>query len=163
MAQPPGYNDESGRSCLLIRSLYYGLKQAGNVWNQELNRVLQDIGFIQLRTDYCCYIRRSGDDFTILLVWIDDFVCKSTTDERNDATSWSTSLGQQNLLLGMKIHQTDHTITLSQTHYINALLEKFGLANTNPVSTPMGTNVKLDCVAGENEGQGEKDETIMPC
>ena len=32
MAQSPGYNDESGWSCLLIRSLY-GLKQAGNVWN----------------------------------------------------------------------------------------------------------------------------------
>jgi IS30 family transposase len=36
MNQPPGYNDNSGRVCLLIRSLY-GLKQAGNVWNQELN------------------------------------------------------------------------------------------------------------------------------
>jgi len=33
------------------------------------------------------------------------------------------SLGQPNLLLSMKIHQTDHTITLSQTHYIDALLE----------------------------------------
>ena len=40
MAQPPGYNDGSGRSCRLIRSLY-GLKQAGNVWNKELNRVLE--------------------------------------------------------------------------------------------------------------------------
>ena|SRR5258705_9958937 len=56
MTQPPGYNDRSGRFCLLIHSLY-GLKQAGNVWNQELNRVLAEIKFIQLRTNYCCYIR----------------------------------------------------------------------------------------------------------
>ena len=72
------------------------------------------------------------------------------------------SLGQPNLLLGMKIHQTDHTITLSQTHYIDILLEKFGLTNANPVSTPMDVNVKLDYVAEgqEEEEQGEKDEKI---
>ena len=169
MRQPPGYNDGSGRSCLLIRSLY-GLKQAGNVWNQELNRVLEEIKFIQLRTDYCCYIRREGDDFTILLVWVDDFISILTTDEQNDATEHDLqghfdvkSLGQPNLLLGMKISQSDHLVTLSQTHYIDALLEKFGLANANPVSTPMDANVKLDCIAEEqgDEGQGEKDEKII--
>ena len=67
MTQPPGYGDGSERSCLLLRSIY-GLKQAGNVWNQELNRVLDKIDFMQLRTDYCCYIRRQDNDFTILLV-----------------------------------------------------------------------------------------------
>ena len=36
MNQPPGFEDDTGRACLLERSLY-GLKQAGNVWNQELN------------------------------------------------------------------------------------------------------------------------------
>ena len=41
MAQPPSYNDRSGRSCLLIHSLY-SLKQAGNIWNQELNQVLAE-------------------------------------------------------------------------------------------------------------------------
>ena len=168
MSQPPGYNDGSGRSCLLIRSLY-GLKQAGNVWNQELNRVLEEIGFVQLKTDYCCYIRRRGDDFTVLLVWVDDFASMSTTDDQNDATERDLnthfdvkSLGQPNLLLGMKISQGNHIITLSQTHYIDALLEKFGLTNANPVSTPMDINVKLDHVTEgqEDEEQGEKDEKI---
>ncbi len=168
MAQPPGYNDGSGRSCILIRSLY-GLKQAGNVWNQELNRVLAEINFTQLKTDYCCYIRREGDDFTILLVWVDDFVSMSTMDDLNDVTERDLkahfdvkSLGQPNLLLGMKIHQTDHTITLSQTHYIDALLKKFGLTNSNPVTTPMDINVKLDHIAEkqEDEEQGKKDEKI---
>jgi len=168
MCQPPGYDDGSGQSCLLIQSLY-GLKQAGNVWNQELNRVLAEIKFIQLKTNYCCYIRRKGDDFTILLVWVDDFISISTTDEQNDMTKRDLqrhfnvkSLGQPNLLLGMKISQSNHIITLSQTHYINALLKKFGLTNANPVSTFMDANVKLDYVAKgqEDEGQGEIDEKI---
>ena len=159
MSQPPGYNDGSGRSCLLIRSLY-GLKQAGNVWNKELNRVLEGINFQQLKTDYCCYIRREEDDFTILVVWVDDFVSLSTTDDLNNLAERDLkdhfdvkSLGQPNLLLGMKIHQDDHIITLSQTHYIDILLEKFGLADANPVSTPMDPNVKL-----ENFPEGRKNE-----
>jgi hypothetical protein len=166
MAQPPGYHDGSGRSCLLIRSLY-GLKQAGNVWNQELNRVLAEIKFTQLKTDYCCYIRREDDEFTILLVWVDDFVSISTTDDRNNAAEKDLkvhfdvkSLGQPNLLLGMKIHQENHLITLSQTHYIDALLEKFGLTDMNPVSTPMDINVKLDAITKDQEEQGEAHDRI---
>jgi len=72
------------------------------------------------------------------------------------------SLGQPNLLLGMKISQGNHIVTLSQTHYIDALLEKFGLADANPVFTPMDINVKLDNVTEEqnDEGQGEKDDKV---
>ena len=43
------------------------------------------------------------------------------------------------ILLGMKIDRNDKkkTISLSQTHYIDSLLEHFGLANVNMVSTPI--------------------------
>ena len=37
-----------------------------------------------------------------------------------------------------------HSISLSQTVYIAALLEKFGLKNANPISTPLDPNTKLD-------------------
>ena len=33
---------------------------------------------------------------------------------------------------------------LSQSHYIDFLLDKYGLTDANPVSTPMDPNVKLD-------------------
>jgi hypothetical protein len=168
MCQPPGYDDQSGRSCLLIRSLY-GLKQAGNVWNQELNRVLLEIGFTQLKTDYCCYLKQEDNDFTILLTWVDDFVSIATTDEQNDTTEKGLnehfevkSLGRPNLLLGMKVTQDNHKITLSQAHYIDVLLNKFRLTDANPVSTPMDPGIKLDFPADESEGvgEGEKDERI---
>ena len=165
MVQPPGYNDQSGQSCLLICSLY-GLKQAGNVWNHELNRVLAKIGFTQLRSDYCCYIRRSDDNFTSLLVWVDDFISASTTNDLNDVTEHNLkshfdikSLGLPNLLLGMKVHVGHDIISLSQTHYIDSLLTKFGLADANPVATPMDPNVKLDKYdkSTKTELEGEED------
>jgi Reverse transcriptase (RNA-dependent DNA polymerase) len=60
MAQAPGYNDGTNSVHLLIRAIY-GLKQAGNVWNTKLNGVLTDLGYTQLKSDYCCYIRRDKD------------------------------------------------------------------------------------------------------
>jgi len=48
------------------------------------------------------------------------------------------------MLLGINIHQEDHLITLSQHHYIEKLLIKFGMNNAKTVTTPMDPNVKLD-------------------
>src|ERR1700691_1537964 len=133
MKQAPSYNNNSGRVCLLIRSLY-GLKQAGNIWNRELNRVLHEIGFLQLKSDYCCYIKQQGGNYSILLVWVDDFVSLSTTDALNDDAERDLklhfeikALGQPNLLLGTKVSIQSNHISLSQSHYIDALLPKYGL------------------------------------
>ena len=50
------------------------------------------------------------------------------------------------MLLEMKVTRNYNkgTITLSQAHYIDTMLFKFGMNNTNPVSTPLDLNVKLD-------------------
>jgi hypothetical protein len=53
----------------------------------------------------------------------------------------------------MKIHQEHHLITLFQTHYIDTLLEIFGLADANPISTPMDINIKLDNIMEDQEGR----------
>ncbi|KAF4622418.1 hypothetical protein D9613_009127 [Agrocybe pediades] len=169
MTQPPGYDDGSGDVCILLRSLY-GLKQAGNVWNRELVRVLKDLHFTQLKTDYCCFIRREDNDFTVLLVWVDDFLAISTSDDLNDRVERELkahfdvkSLGRPSMLLSIKVHQEPHLISLSQTHFIDKLLVKFGLQDANPVSTPMDPNVKLDdedSKDGEVSAEGEQDTRL---
>lgn len=52
------------------------------------------------------------------------------------------------MLLGMKIDQNNDgsIITLSQTHYIESILKRFGLEDANPVSTPLDPNVDLDYI-----------------
>ena len=166
MAQPPCYNNGTGDVCIFLRSLY-GLKQAGNVWNQELTQSLKELGLTQLKRDYCCFIRRIGDEFTILLVWVDDFLSISTSDDLNDrierelGTKFEVkSLGRPSMLLGAKIKQGDHSITLSQAHYIDKLLDKFCMQDANSVSTPMDPNIKLDNEEPLNNeliGEGEQD------
>ena len=57
MEQPEGFNSGDGRVCKLNKSIY-GLKQAGRVWNQLLNRTLVQLGFHRCKSDNCVYIRR---------------------------------------------------------------------------------------------------------
>ena len=167
MQQPPGFEDGTSKVCLLIRSLY-GLKQAGNVWNHELNRVLLTMGFKQLKTDYCCYIKRAEEEYSILVIWVDDFLATSTNEDLNNEIQKNLnthfkvkSLGRPTLLLGIKIKIGDNTIQLSQAHYIDFLLEKYRLKDANPVATPMDPNVKLDMEAKEaEEASGKEDLKI---
>jgi len=73
MDQPRGFDDGSGHVCKLIRTLY-GLCQAGNVWNGEFNAAMKEIGFIQLKADPCCYLWCQGEEFDMLLIWVDDII-----------------------------------------------------------------------------------------
>ena len=111
--------------------------------------------------DYCCFVRHEGEDFSILLVWVDDLI---NFNNDTDRVEWELKtkfeinvIREPSILLGMKINcdEKKKTISLSQTHYIDSLLERFGLANANTVSTPMDPNVNLD--EEEDKGKGEKE------
>ncbi|MBW0535803.1 hypothetical protein O181_075518 [Austropuccinia psidii MF-1] len=56
-------------------------------------------------------------------------------------------LGQADLMLGIKIiHQPD-TITLTQSHYIDSLLESYAMTNCKPVATPLIPNVHFEATS----------------
>ena len=54
MWQPPGFKNRTAQVFKLKWSLY-GLKQAGNVWNKELDYALQGLRFQKLWSDSYCY------------------------------------------------------------------------------------------------------------
>ena len=108
MMQAPGYEDNTNKVYHLFRSLY-GLKQAGNVWNAKSNNTLTNLGFNQLKSNYCCYIQRSKEGQTILLVWVDDFLSISDQDELNDQIETELnkhfevkSLWQPSIIIGIR-------------------------------------------------------------
>ena len=164
MRQPEAFDDNSGKVCRLIRPLY-GLKQSGNVWNEEFTTTMVTLGFTQLKTDYCCFIRHRNNSFTIVIVWVDDILAFSNSDIGNDQIEAElkskfevNSIGNPSMILGIKLSQEDHLISLSQSHFINSLLHKFGLENVNPVTTPLDPNINLDdeelSTEGETDSQG---------
>ncbi len=55
MKQIPGYKDGSN-NVLQLRKTLYGLKQAGQVWNQWLHKALTELNYTHLYTDTCIYV-----------------------------------------------------------------------------------------------------------
>jgi hypothetical protein len=67
MCQSEGYRDGSDKVCWLIKTLY-GLKQSGRKWNIQFDKEIQSLGFMQLLSDPCTYIRRNKQNFQIITV-----------------------------------------------------------------------------------------------
>jgi len=114
---------------------------------------MENLGFMQLKTDYCCYIQREEEKFAILLVWVDDLLTLTNSPVESDRVEAELkskydikALGQPSLLLGMKVTHdaTNHSITLLQTHYIDKLVKKFNLKNLNPVTMLLDLNIEDD-------------------
>lgn len=149
MRQPPGYNDGTGRVCRLHKTLY-GLKQSGREWNKEFDGKITSVGFTKLQVDHCVYKRTRDGKTSFMTVWVGDLLI--FTESSADMAEIKRELGQlfevkdigePKKIIGIEIERDrDHgTIALSQTHYIDGILTKFGLQNASPVSTPLDPNV----------------------
>jgi transposase InsO family protein len=157
MWQPEGYDDGSGRICLLKKTLY-GLKQSGREWNRELDLKLQKHGYTRLKADPCAYTRQSGG-LEIITVWVDDLLLFATSDElmaemkKNIHSEWEiTDLGEPTKIVGIEITRREGKIIISQECYIEAILEKEGMKRANPVAMPLDPNIPLEDNPEGNEG-----------
>lgn len=59
-------------------------------------------------------------------------------------------LGSATNCVGIRINQTEDYIELDQLPYINEILERFGMENSMPISTPSDVNVKLSMHLGSS-------------
>ena len=149
MRQPEGYDDRTGRVCLLIKTLY-GLKQAGREWNIEFDSKLSKRGYQRLLSDPCVYIVRTGEDFSIVTVWVDDILIFATTIDLRDKTiadieaEWEvTNIGKPTKIVGIEITTTPDSIAILSRQYIESILRKEGMDSSDSISTPLDLNVAL--------------------
>ena len=86
-------------------------------------------------------------------MWVDDLVSFTNSPAESDRIEEELkskfkikTLGEPSLLLGMKISQNKKLkiITLSQTHYIDKILERVRLQDTNSVATPIDPGINLE-------------------
>lgn len=151
MRQPEGFDDGSGRVCLLRKALY-GLKQASRQWNVKLNGVMIDSGYRRLKTDACIYIRRERSSMVIVAVYVDDLLIFSNHNawknqlKANLTKNFSMKdLGLAGSCIGMQITRDRKagTISLDQQKYTEAIIEKFCMNDCNSIDSPVGPNTKL--------------------
>ncbi|CAI7931901.1 unnamed protein product [Closterium sp. NIES-54] len=151
---PPGFTGSfpAGTQWSLRRPVY-GLRQAPREWHDTLRTALAALGFAPSTADPSLFLRT---DTTLppfyVLVYVDDLVfaiadtealahVKSELQKRHTCTD----LGELASYLGLRItrDRAQCTITLTQPHMVQQVLQRFGFTYSSPQSTPLPTGHSL--------------------
>ena len=73
MEVPEGVSGVEGIVWRLLKCLY-GLKQSPRMWNQTIDKVLVEIGFVRLKTDHGVYVVGVGDGRVFIALYVDDLL-----------------------------------------------------------------------------------------
>ncbi|KAD6453153.1 hypothetical protein E3N88_07858 [Mikania micrantha] len=151
LRQPPGFVDPAkpNHVCLLHKSLY-GLKQAPRAWFHRLSGVLYTLGFTGSKTDPSLFIYSSNGTTLYMLVYVDDIVLTGNNSAAIDNIVKHLQqhfalqdLGALSYFLGIEVLPKGSHLLLSQKKYVLDLLQKAGLSQSKPVSSPCSTSVTL--------------------
>ncbi|CAI7863674.1 unnamed protein product [Closterium sp. NIES-53] len=154
LRRPPGFTGSfpAGTQWSLQRPVY-GLRQAPREWHDTLRTTLAALGFTPSTTDPSLFLRTDTTlppfyDF----VYVDDLVfatadtealtlAKSELQKRHTCTD----LGELQSYLGLQItrDRARRTITLTQSHMVHHVLQRFGLQFSSPQPTPLFTGHSL--------------------
>ncbi|CAI7827813.1 unnamed protein product, partial [Closterium sp. NIES-53] len=152
--RPPGFTGSflTGTQWSLWRPVY-GLRQAPREWHDTLRTTLAALGFAPSTADRSLFLRT---DATLppfyVLVYVDDLVfatadtealahVKSELQKRHTCTD----LGDLTSYLGLRVtrDRAQRTITLTQSHMVQQVLQRFGFTYSSPQSTPLPTGYSL--------------------
>nr|MCH9869688.1 hypothetical protein [Serratia marcescens] len=147
MEQPEGYEVKGKEKlvCKLKKSLY-GLKQAPRQWYKKFDSFMIQNGYTRTDADPCVYIRREGESFIILLLYVDDMIIigqdmsKIVGLKKELGKAFSMKdLGAAKQILGIKIERDKEAenVYLSQKKYVENVLKKFNMSKKKFVSTPL--------------------------
>ena len=168
MEQPDGFvaPGQENKVCKLVKSLY-GLKQAPKQWHQKFDQAMLESGFKINECDKCVYVKNTTYGYVILCLYVDDMLIigsdgkmiRSTKDMLKSKFDMK-DMGLADVILGIKITRTQDGLILSQTHYVDKILEKFAKDDTSIARTPIDTSQHLSKNRGESVGQLEYSRII---
>ena len=151
MEQPKGFivPSQEKKVCRLVKSLY-GLKQAPKQWHENFDRVVLSDGFKINECDKCIYMKNTDKGYVIICLYVDDMLIIGSNIEMIKSTKKMLNskfdmkdMGVVDVILGIKIFKTSEGYTLSQSHYVEKILSKFGKHDDRPAMTPIDLNLHL--------------------
>ena len=132
--------DNSVVVCRLLKALH-GLKQALRLWYKEIDAYLKSIGFLHSSFDPNLY---TSSFEVFLLLYVDDILLVSRLPSEIQrvkgllSTKYKmTDPGRVSSFLSIQIDQGPHSISLTQSRFIDRILRRFQMQNCNPVQTPL--------------------------
>ena len=152
MEQPEGFevpsNCDEVLICKLNKSLY-GLKQSGRNWNGLLHSYLFENNFVQSDVENCVYVKQIEDKMIVIVIWVDDLIIGASNDVLLCDTKnmlkerfKMKDLGKLSHFLGVDFEQGDSFVKVNQTKYLCIVLERFGMSDCKPRSTPSELKVE---------------------
>ena len=155
--QPVGFVDPSHPDavCLLSKSLYR-LKQALRAWYERFAGFIATIGFTPTGSDTSLFVLRRGQDMEILLLYVDDMIITASSSAllrriiaKLHAEFALKDMGNLHFFLGVEVTRSASGFHLSQAQYAEELLDRAGMSNCRPISTPIDVKPKLSTTSGE--------------
>ncbi|CAI7884728.1 unnamed protein product [Closterium sp. NIES-54] len=160
LRRPPGFTGSfpPGTQWSLRRPVY-GLRQAPREWHDTLRTTLAALGFAPSTADPSLFLRSdtSLPPFFVL-VYVDDLVfatadtaglahVKSELQKRHTCTD----LGELRSYLGLQItrDRAQRTITLTQSHMVQQVLQRFDFTYSSPQATPLSTRHSLSALPSD--------------
>ncbi|CAI7751928.1 unnamed protein product [Closterium sp. NIES-53] len=154
LRHPPGFTGSfpAGTQWSLRRPVY-GLRQAPREWHNTLRTTVPALGFAPSTADPSSFLRTdtSLQPFYVL-VYVDNLVfatadtealtlLKSELQKRHTCTD----LGELRSYLGLEItrDRARRTITMTQSHMVHQVLQRFGFQFSSPQPTPLSTSHSL--------------------
>ena len=173
MEQPEGYvkKGQEKMVCLLRKSLY-GLKQSPREWNHRFHTFMVEQNYRRSEYDPCVYMKGTSiEDVVYLLLYVDDMLIAAkemrTVRRLKDQLSQEfemKDLGAARRILGMDIYRdrSKGTLVLSQNDYLSKVLKTFGMMDCRAVSTPLGSQFKLQSLSKADEEKQGRDMENVP-
>ncbi|CAI5470426.1 unnamed protein product [Closterium sp. Yama58-4] len=170
LRRPPGFTGSvpPGTQWRLQRPVY-GLRQAPREWHDTLRTTLAALGFAPSTADPSLFLRTDTSLLPFyILVYVDDLVfatadtaalahVKSELQRRHTCTD----LGELTSYLGLRItrDRARRTITLTQSHMVQQILQRFRFTYSSPQSTPLPTGHSLSALPSDEsvEPSGPKE------
>ncbi|MBW0535337.1 hypothetical protein O181_075052, partial [Austropuccinia psidii MF-1] len=143
---PQGLEVDKRKFCLCLKKAIYGLKQAPLAWYDRLKGWLCQVGFSSCVLDPCIFFRE-GDHPVWLYVHVDDIAIfgknVSVFKEELKSKFEIKDISPADLMLGIKVTHSSGCVSLDQAHFIESLLELYGMGSCKPVATPLLPNTHL--------------------
>jgi hypothetical protein len=154
--QPPGFEDsEYPNHVYRLSKALYGLKQAPRAWYECLRDFLIANGFKVGKADPTLFTKTLANDLFVCQIYVDDIIFGSTNESTCEEFSGimtqkfeMSMMGELKYFLGFQVKQLQEGTFISQTKYIQDILNKFGMKDAKPIKIPMGTNGHLDLDTG---------------
>jgi hypothetical protein len=117
-----------------IEEIIVWLEVVPRQWYQWFDKYVVGQGFIRSEADHCVYFKQEGNNFIILVLYVDDIIlisdCKKLVKETKSQLSCEfdmKDLGELHYCLGIEVKR-DHQnkkLYINQRKYVENILELF--------------------------------------